>query len=81
MKRLLSSTISYLPAVAIPAIVGLASLLLFTKTLTASDYGLYSLVQATIALLLALSGWVTIAVVRYYPIYLSDDRLPEFWEP
>lgn len=75
-RRLLSDTVRYAVARIVPALVGVATLLVATRVLDADDYGKYALVLAT-ALLVSTSlfAWLRQAIFRFVPRYQRDGTL------
>lgn len=69
----------YAPASLIPAAAGLISVSIFTRVFDSSEYGLYSLVLASVAILNAiLSVWIQQSILRYLPRFKAENRLAEF---
>lgn len=67
MRNLFRDMLGYLPAQIVPAIAGIAFLPVITHFLPPEEYGHYTLVLATVSVLTVLTGWVSMAVVRFYP--------------
>lgn len=61
--------IKYLPAQLAPALVGFLSIPVITKAYNPEQYGNYSLVLASIAVLMTFAGWVPTAIIRFFPFY------------
>ena len=78
IKDLFKDIAEYLPSKVIPAIIGIAALPIITRLFPPADYGSYVLVIATVSILSALAGWVNMSVVRFYPAYERDEKIPEF---
>jgi O-antigen/teichoic acid export membrane protein len=77
-KMLLKDMLKYLPAQVVPGLVGLASMPIVTRIFPPAEYGNYSLVMATVAILSMLFGWLPTSVIRYYPAYAREGRLDVF---
>lgn len=57
----------------VPGIVGVIAIAAYTSLLSPDDYGRYALVIAGVGLLnVILFQWLQVAIVRFYPIYLSE---------
>lgn len=71
--------VSYFFAIALPAFVNVAYIMLFTRMFSAEEFGHYSLAYtaSTIAIILATS-WMTQSVQRFRPLYREAGRLPAF---
>jgi len=78
IKDLFKDTVQYLPSKVVPAIVGIIALPIITRLFTPADYGDYVLVIATISVLSTLAGWMNMSIVRFYPTYERDKKVPEF---
>ena len=80
IQKLGKDTLSYLPAVIIPAVLTLVSVMVFTRIFKPDAYGQYALVIATTGILIALlSAWIQQSVVRYLPKYRVEHHLPELF--
>ncbi|NIA10261.1 MAG: oligosaccharide flippase family protein, partial [Nitrospiraceae bacterium] len=80
IQKLGKDTLSYLPAVIIPAGLSLISVMIFTRIFRPNAYGQYALVIATTGILTALlSAWIQQSVLRYLPKYRVEKRLPELF--
>ena len=62
----------YLPAQIAPALVGFISIPLATRLFSPEQYGGYMLVLSTVIILNALSGWLPIAIIRFFRKSLSE---------
>jgi O-antigen/teichoic acid export membrane protein len=72
-KHVLSHAAIYLIARGVPGVVAFLTIPLFTRLLDPVDYGRYTLVVATVALLNALLfQWLRLSLVRYLPAYKDD---------
>jgi len=69
----------YLPAQVAPAVVGLVSIPILTRLFPPRDYGNYVLVMATVSVMAVIVGWLSMAIIRFYPAYERDDRLQELY--
>ena len=79
IKNLIKDMVKYLPAQIVPAIVGIVSIPIITRLFPPSDYGNYILVMATIGVLSTLVGWLSMSIIRFYPIYKRDGKLEQFY--
>jgi O-antigen/teichoic acid export membrane protein len=78
MHSLQRDMIRYVPVKLVPALVGLASIVVLTRALSPDQYGIYSVVLTTVLLLVQLGGsWLYTAVLYVYPDYYPD-RSAEF---
>ncbi len=75
-RDLLGDMAKYLPAQIAPAVVGLATVSVLTHRFDPTSYGYYTLIMGLVANLTALMGWLPMAVIRYYPNYQREARLP-----
>jgi O-antigen/teichoic acid export membrane protein len=73
MRSFLKDMLGYLPAQIVPAIAGIAFLPVITRLLSPEEYGQYTLVMATVSVLTILTGWVSMAVVRFYPACKDEE--------
>ena len=71
--------VKYLPAKVVPAIVGFISIPILTRLFLPADYGNYVLVLATISILSAIVGWLSMSIIRFHPVYERDGKLEEFY--
>jgi O-antigen/teichoic acid export membrane protein len=68
MLKLFSKELArYVPAQVVPAFLAILSVPLLTRILTVDEFGRYSLVVSSVAIMVALSGWLTMSMVRFYP--------------
>ena len=79
ISKLGKDTFSYLPAVIIPAVLGVISVMVFTRIFIPDVYGQYALVVASTGILTSLlSAWIQQSVVRYLPRSREEGHLPDF---
>jgi len=78
MRLFLKDMLGYLPAQIVPAIAGIAFLPVISRLLPPDEYGQYTLVLATVSVLIAISGWIDMAVVRFYPSCKDTQSLKAF---
>jgi len=76
--RFLGDMTKYLPAQAVPAVVGLLSVPVITRLFSPGEYGVFSVAMATVALAVTLLGWVPSSIIRFYPAAERDGTLPAF---
>jgi len=79
IKEFLKDTIKYLPAQIVPGLVGLLSIPIITRLFNSNDYGNYSLVMATIMVLVTLQGWLPMSIIRFFPSYEQNKNLDSFY--
>lgn len=77
-RELLSDLAKYVPARAIPALVGIVSIPIVTRLFPPHDYGNYSLVAASVSVLAVLAGWVNIMVGRFFPAHAQEGTARGF---
>jgi O-antigen/teichoic acid export membrane protein len=64
----------YFPVKLVPAITGLAAILILTRNLAPEEYGTYSVVMATVLIINQLFGaWLSNAVLYVYPDYKKTN--------
>ena len=69
----------YFPAQVVPAIVGFFSIPIITRLFLPADYGNYVLVLATVSILSAIVGWLSMSIIRFHPVYERDGKLEDFY--
>lgn len=78
-KEVLKDMFKYFPSQIIPMILGFLSVPIFTRLFNPEDYGTYVLVVSTVSLLINITtGWLSMSVIRFYPIYSSNSKIDEF---
>ncbi|MGC9338045.1 MAG: lipopolysaccharide biosynthesis protein [Candidatus Cloacimonadia bacterium] len=78
IKEFFKDTLNYLPALAIPAIVGLLTIPIVTHLFPPGDYGNYSLTITTVSLFATFLSWASVSIIRFYPAYQRDSKIYEF---
>jgi len=74
IKDLFKDITKYLPSYIVPVVVSFFSVPIITRLFAPDVYGTYSLVMATITVLIGItSAWITTSLVRFYPVY---QRIP-----
>ena len=63
----------------VPAILGLIAIPIIAHIFPPEDYGQYILVKITISVLLIIIGWLSMAILRFYPEYEKNERIEEFY--
>jgi O-antigen/teichoic acid export membrane protein len=71
--------VKYLPAQIAPALMGLITIPIVTRLFPPEDYGNYVLVVSTVSVLTTIVGWLSMSIVRFYPAFQRDERLPELY--
>lgn len=79
IKDLFKDMGKYLPAQIVPGVVGFISIPIITRLFSPGDYGDYVLVVATVSIFSALVGWISMSIIRFYPVYERDGKLGEFY--
>jgi len=79
IKKLIKDMLKYLPTQIVPAIVGIVSIPIITRLFPPGDYGNYVLVMANISVFSTLTGWLSMSIIRFYPIYERDGKLRQFY--
>jgi len=80
IKDLLKDMSKYLPAQIIPGVVGFISIPIVTRLFSPGDYGIYSLVLATVTILSMLVGWLPMSITRFYSAFEREEKLDYFYE-
>lgn len=72
-RMLQKDAVGYLPIKLIPAVAGLASIVILTRNLDPEQYGVYSAVMAAVLLMNQIFGaWISSAVFYVYPDYQKN---------
>jgi O-antigen/teichoic acid export membrane protein len=79
IKDFVKDAIKYLPAQVVPGIVGFISIPIITRLFVPEDYGNYTLVMATVAVLTTILGWLPTSIIRFYPAYERNRKLDMFY--
>jgi len=74
-RGFLPDLLRYLPSHLVPAVVGLVSIPVITELFPPEDYGNYTLALTTVSILVTISSWLTISIVRFYPACESNHTL------
>lgn len=78
IRDLVKDIVRYLPTKIVPAIVGFISVPILTRLFLPDDYGNYALVLATVNIFSILNAWLSMAIIRFLPLYQRDGRREEF---
>lgn len=78
IKSLIKDMGKYFPAQIVPGIAGFISIPIITRLFTPGEYGNYVLAMATVGVLSTLIGWLSMSIIRFYPVYERDKKLDEF---
>jgi O-antigen/teichoic acid export membrane protein len=74
LLRLISKDLlRYLPGQLIPALLSILSIPLFTRILSSEQFGQYSLVISSVAIMIILQGWLLMAIIRFYPAVAASQ--------
>jgi len=79
IQDFIKDSLKYLPSLIAPAMVGLIAIPIVTRLFLPADYGHYTLVMATVSILISIVGWLSMSIIRFYPAYERDGRLKEFY--
>jgi len=79
IRNFVKDLLKYLPAQIVPALVGLIAIPIVTRLFPPADYGNYVLVIATVSVLTAIVGWLSMSIIRFYPACERDGRLQELY--
>lgn len=79
MSMLVRYTLAYLPSRLLPALVNFLSVFVFTRALSPTEYGYYSIALAVVmATQLIFFQWLRLGVQRYYQGARRDNQLSTF---
>jgi O-antigen/teichoic acid export membrane protein len=78
IKGLFKDLVKYLPSKIIAGLIGFVSIPIITRFFPPADYGNYSLAMATINILVLFIGWLSMAIIRFYPKFEKDINLDYF---
>ncbi|MBA7641425.1 hypothetical protein ES703_49103 [subsurface metagenome] len=79
MNGFIKDMAKYTPGHIVPAIVGIVSIPVITRLLSPGEYGNYALVMATVGVLSTTVGWLSMSIIRFYPVCQRDKKLDEFY--
>ena len=79
IKSLFKDIIKYIPSKIIPAIVAFISIPIITRLFSPADYGDYILVLSTFTILTTLVGWISMSIIRFYPLYKKNKKIDIFY--
>lgn len=77
IRDFVKDLLKYLPAQIAPALMGLITIPIVTRLFPPEDYGNYVLVISTISVLVTVSGWLSMSIIRFYPACERDGQLQE----
>jgi O-antigen/teichoic acid export membrane protein len=78
IKVLFKDIFKYLPSQIVAGLIGFVSIPIITRFFSPADYGNYSLAMATVNILVVLTGWLSMAIIRFYPEFKRDTNLEYF---
>lgn len=78
IKDLFKDITRYFPSKLIEGLIGFITILIITRLFSPNDYGNYSLTLATINILVIFIGWISMAIIRFYPEYEKYKKLVYF---
>lgn len=80
VREIVKDLAYYIPARVIPAFTGIAAVVIYTRVLTAEQYGLYTLAITTIAIMASITlEWLDRGIIRYFEEYRRRESLVEFY--
>ena len=78
IRDLVKDIVRYFPTKIVPAIVGFISVPVLTRLFLPDDYGNYALVLTTVNIFSILNAWLSMAVIRFLPLYQEEGKQEEF---
>ncbi|MEH7544834.1 oligosaccharide flippase family protein [Neobacillus vireti] len=79
MDKLKKDTLQYAPAIIIPALLNVISVILYTRVFNPDEYGTYTLIISTSLVISSVfSQWIMQSIQRFRPSYITENRLEEF---
>ncbi|MBC7334385.1 MAG: oligosaccharide flippase family protein, partial [Actinobacteria bacterium] len=78
IRGLIKDIVKYLPSQIINGIIGFISIPIITRLFSPTDYGNYTITLATVNILVILIGWLSMAIIRFYPKFEKDKNLDYF---
>ncbi|MDY6794606.1 MAG: flippase [Actinomycetota bacterium] len=79
IRGFIKELLQYTPSQVVPALVGLLAIPIVTRLFPPGDYGYYSLVIATVNILITVAvGWLSMSIIRFYPAYERGGEVGEF---
>lgn len=73
-RQTLHHLIRYLPSVAVPSVLGLVAVAIYTRILSPDEYGIYILIFTTALFLEVFTlNWLNQSILRYYERYRIDE--------
>ncbi|MBN1559097.1 polysaccharide biosynthesis C-terminal domain-containing protein [candidate division KSB1 bacterium] len=80
LQRTARDSVIYLPAMIIPAVVGIFMLRVFTALFSREQFGYYSTALSTTGLVKTFSViWLSSSAVRFYQVYVNNKKEKEFF--
>lgn len=78
IRDFIKDLLKYLPAQITLGIVAIIAIPIITRLFPPADFGIYVLVMATVYILVTITGWLSMSIIRFYPAYERDNKLNEF---
>ncbi|GGB41705.1 lipopolysaccharide biosynthesis protein [Fictibacillus barbaricus] len=76
IKKFNKDLIIYIPAIILPAILNVISIMLYTRIFSLSDFGNYSIIISTITLFTTvLSQWIIQSIQKFRPQYKKENKI------
>ena len=67
LRSLIKDSLLYVPSKAVPAVMGFASVVMFTRLLSPEEYGWYVLTITTVAIVSLIGfGWLNQSALRFF---------------
>lgn len=71
--------LTYAPAIIIPALLNVVSIMIFTRVFSAEEFGVYTIIASTLTLIATLiSQWIMQSIQKYRPLYQAEKKLEFF---
>ncbi|MFP7470592.1 oligosaccharide flippase family protein [Niallia taxi] len=79
MGKYNKDTLTYIPAILVPALVNVLSIMIFTRAFSTAEFGLYNILLTTTQLgSMVMSQWIMQSVQYYRPNYLRNNNKVSF---
>ena len=78
LSRLLVDLLKYAPSQLAPILRAFLAIPIYTRVFTPEQYGMYSITLAVVNVMTLLNGWIGTSIIRFYPEYEQQQRLPAF---
>ncbi len=78
LSRLLVDLLKYAPSQLAPLLRAFLAIPIYTRVFTPEQYGMYSITLAVVNVMTLINGWIGTSIIRFYPEYEQQQRLPAF---